>query len=559
MLECLSISNFAVIEKATVEFSPGLNVVTGETGAGKSVLMRALELSLGMRSSGVAVRDGAKEARVEARFSMTDDVEGRVNAVLDECGIETQGGVLFLRRTVSAAGVSRSWINDCQASLSTLKRVGGILADFHGPRANQEILSAKRQLSFLDSFAGLDMSAYAGAWRSYTDAVRRIEEASSGAVSPEEAEFLRYQVSELEAAELSPDDEDLASRHAAAAHMEEICSSAEEATAALGGDGGAEESLAAARMRFASMARHLPEADGWRAQTEEISAMVEELSRSVADAVSRLDVDPGEFEKMDLRLGTLQRLKRKYLGPAGGTVAALLETLEKKRDALAAFDNLADTLRTLEEKRAEAEKALHAEAARLTAKRRRAAKTFSAAVVEALRDLGFAKAAFSVDISPAEYSATGADAAEFMFEPNPGQAARPLREIASSGEIARVMLALKGLAASGSGTGTIVFDEIDANIGGETGRAVGRRMRDLAKGRQVIAITHLPQSAVYADRHLHVTKKTGANSVHTEVAAVEGEGRISEIVRMLGGDGAASARKHAEELIRNASNEKKRR
>ena len=552
MLDRLSVSNLAVIEKAEAVFSGGLNVLTGETGAGKSILIKALELSLGMRPSGAVVRDGAKEARIEAEFSVSPAEKSRIAPVLDECGIgDIEDGVLVVRRTVGANGTSRAWINDSQTAVATLRRIAALLVDVHGPRANQDILSPKFQLSAVDAFGGYGTDEYSKAWEEVESARRAIEDAASRTVSADEAEFLRYQVSELEAADLSEEDEDLAARHAAAAHMEEICSLAGEADEALGGDSGASASLAAAGARFASMAKHLPEAESWRSEAEEISVRVEELSRSVADAVSKLDVDPAEFERMDERLGVVNRLKRKYLGTGERTVAALLETLAAKKARLEDFDSRAEKTAALEAALAAAEAKARAAAAKLTKRRAKSAKGFAAAVTGALRDLGFAKASFSVELGEAPLSATGADAAEFMFEPNPGQAARPLRDIASSGEIARVMLALKGVIASGQEAGTLVFDEIDANIGGETGRAVGRRMRALAEGRQIIAITHLPQSAVYANSHLVVSKRVEGGAVRTEVAPVTGEERVLEITRMLGGDSRA-AKAHAEELTRTA-------
>ena len=550
MLERLTVANLAVIEKAEAVFSEGLNVLTGETGAGKSVLMRALEMSLGMRTAGAAVRDGKDSARIEAVFSLSPAEAAEVKAVLDPAGIDDGGDALVVRRTVSSNGSSRAWINDCHATSATLKRLGSVLVDFHGPRSNQDVLSPKYQLSILDAYGSTDMKGYVSAWEDAESARREMEELSRKSLSADEAEFIRYQVSELEEAELSPDDEDLASRHAAAAHVEEICSLAGEAEESLGGDSGASASLAAAGARFASMAKHLPEAEAWRSEAEEISARVEELSRSVADAVSRLDLDPDEFERMDARLGVLNRLKRKTLGPGGGAgVSGLLALLEEKKKRLSEFDSRAERTAALEAALRAAEERARKEAARLTASRKKSSKAFSAAVTGALRDLGFAKASFSVRILPAELSATGADAAEFMFEPNPGQAARPLRDIASSGEIARVMLAIKGVIASWNGASTLVFDEIDANIGGETGRAVGRRMRELSRGRQIIAITHLPQSAVCADCHLVVSKRIDGATVRTEVKRVTGDERVLEITRMLGGGGSRVAKAHAVELI----------
>ena len=552
MLDRLSVANLAVIENAEVVFSGGLNVLTGETGAGKSVLMKALETSLGLRSSPVAVRDGKSEARIEAVFSLSDDERLRVGEVLAALGMDDAGDTIVFRRVVSSGGTSRSWINDCHATLAALRRIGSLLVDFHGPRSNQDVLSPKYQLSVLDSYGGTDLSGYSAAWDGAQAARREIERLSENSLSPDEAEFLRFQTSELESAGLSADDDDLAERHAAASHVEEICRFADEATEALGGDSGASASLAAARTRFAAMSKHLPGAEEWVREADEIAVRTQDLSRSVADAVSRLDVDPEEFERMDERLGLLNRLKRKHLGPGGGTVSELTAVLEEKRKRLEEFDSRLERMSSLEAALAAAEEKAREAARGISAVRVKSAKAFSKAVAEALRELGFKKASFEASVSRAELTATGADAVEFMFAPNPGQAARPLREIASSGEIARVMLALKGVLASWNGAGTLVFDEIDANIGGETGRAVGRRMRELARGRQIIAITHLPQSAVYADRHIVVEKRLEGGAARTRVSSADGDERVSEITRMLGGGGSPTAKAHAIELLKKA-------
>ena len=525
MLQRLSVSNFAIVERAEVKFGPGLNVITGETGAGKSVLMGALELVLGGRADSAVVRDGAREAEVEADF------DGRV-----------------VRRTVTSEGRSRAWIDDESVSVAELREFGRRLVDVHGPRANQLVLEESFQRAALDGFGGVKGGKYAaayGEWRRLGDEIAALE---GGTSTQDELDLLRFQVGELEEANVTDEDDDLAERHAAAAHAAEIVESANAITEALGGDEGAGAILAKLRPTFASVARHFPAADEWAAEADEISVRIDELSRSVADAASRLDADPEAFDALDRRLAVVSRMRRKY----GDPVAALAE----KRAKLDALEHRDERIAELRKSLAAAEASVRREGAELTKRRAAAAERLSKAVTKELRGLGFLQAKFGVSLAPAAPEAHGCDAVVYMFEPNPGEAARPLAAVASSGEVARIMLALKVVLAAHDETATLVFDEIDANIGGEVGRAVGERMRAVAASRQVIAITHLPQSAVYGDRHLVVAKKVSGGRTRTEISEVKGEDRVSEIARMLGGEKLTSVtRKHAQELLEHGKKE----
>jgi DNA repair protein RecN (Recombination protein N) len=293
---------------------------------------------------------------------------------------------------------------------------------------------------------------------------------------------------------------------------------------------------------FASVARHFPQASEWAEEAREISARIDELSRSVADAASRVDADPGAFEEMDRRLAVVKRMRRKYGDPAAA--------LEAKRARLAELEGRDARLEELRAKLAEAEREARREGAELTRRRKSAADRLAKSVTRELKGLGFLQAKFGVRLLPAEIAPHGCDAVSYMFEPNPGEAARPLAAVASSGEAARVMLALKTSLAAHDETEVLVFDEIDANIGGEAGRAVGERLRSVAASHQVLAITHLPQSAVYGDRHLVVSKSVSGGRTRTVISEVRGEDRVSEIARMLGGERLTSVtRKHAEELL----------
>jgi len=529
MLRKLTVSNLAIVEKAEVEFAPGLNVITGETGSGKSVLIGALDLALGGKAEASQVRDGAKEAEVEAEF--------------DEA---------VIRRTVTAAGRSRVWVNDESVSVAELRELGRRLVDIHGPRANQQVLEEPFQREALDAYGSLgsERAAYAAAYGAFTrirGEIARLNASAAGDISSE-MDMLRYQVEELEGASLTADDEDIAARHAAAAHAGEIVEGANEVTEALGGDAGAAEILVKLQPRFRALARHLPEAEDWSAQAEELTLRLQELSRSVADVASRLDVGAEDLAELDARLTLVSRLKRKY----GETlVSGLLGLLARKRARLDELEGRGARLDELGRELATAEGEVRKAGAALTKGRKAAAAKLAKAVTGELRDLGFLQAKFFVNLEPAEPAPEGCDRVVYMFEPNPGEAARPLAATASSGETARVMLALKSVLAVHDSVSLLVFDEIDANIGGEVGRTVGEKLRGVAACRQVVAITHLPQSAACGDRHLVVSKAVADGRTRTHVACVTGEERVSEIVRMLGGEGSTGAvRRHAKELLK---------
>lgn len=553
MLSRLTVCNLAVVEKAEVEFAPGLNVLTGETGAGKSVLMGALELVLGGRADTSVVRDGAKEARVEAVFTVSGEKSrvARIAKILEDAGLPPcEDGELIVRRSVAASGGGKVWVNDSPTTVATLRKLGDFLADIHGPRANQAVLEERFQRETLDSFAGgaahrRALDRYAAAWEKLRKLKAKL--ASLGASSgEEELDVLRFQIAEISEAGLCEDDEDIAERHAAAAHAAETARYAAEITEALGGDEGAAEMLIRLAPKFNAVARYMPEAAQWAEEAENLTLKIQELSRSVMDAASAVEADGDSLDELDRRLSAVNRLKRKY----GGEVKDVLAKLEQKRSRLDELERRDEIVAGLDREAAAAAEEVAAAGAALTRSRRTAAAKLAESITGELRDLGFLQAGFGVSLIPAEPESHGCDKVVFMFEPNPGEAARALADVASSGETARVMLAIKGVIAAHDPADVLVFDEIDANIGGEAGRVVGSKMKAVSSRAQVIAITHLPQSAVYGDRHLVVSKTVEGGRTRTEISEVEGEVRVSEIARMLGGEKLTSVvRKHAEELL----------
>ena len=536
MLKRLAVRNLAVVEEAEAHFAPGLNVLTGETGAGKSVLMGALGLVLGGRADASVVRDGAKEAEVEAEF---DDA--------------------VLRRTVTAQGRSRAWIGEESVSVSELREFAAGRVDVHGPTANQRLAEERFQRESLDAYGGVKTAAYSecfGRMSELRAELRELESVDEAGVESA-VELLRFQVDELSGAGLSPDDDTLAARHAAAAHAEDIVRGANEVTEALGGDESVVALLARLQPVFRDLSRHLPQAAEWAERAAELSAAASELSRAVADAASRVDCGEENLDELDARLTLVSRLRRKYapgLGSGEPCVDALLAVLEEKRSKLESYLRRGERLAEVRADLEAAEREVRKAGAALTKARRAAAGRLAAAVTASLRGLGFQKASFGIVLEPAEPEAHGCDRVVYMFGPNPGEAERPLAAIASSGEIARVMLALKGALAAHDSAEVVVFDEIDANIGGEVGRAVGERLRAAARHRQVIAITHLPQSAAYGERHLVVAKSVSGGRTRTSISEVSGESRVLEIARMLGGEKVTSVvKRHAEELLQLSS------
>ena len=554
MITRLSISNLAIIEKAEVNFTPGLNVLTGETGSGKSVIMGAVGLVLGARSDASAVRDGEENSRIEAEFEVGEKL-AQVNSVLSDAGLPVcEGGELIVRRVLSESGSGKVWVNDSRTTLATLKNLGRILVDIHGARANQSLLDESFQRTTLDKSAKIDTSCYAEAWRKLSAARAEIEELLSATASEDELDLLRYQVGELEKAHLSQDDEDIASRHAAAAHAEEIVEIAGELTDVLGGDNGVAERLISLQPKFERLKKYFMESGDWAAEAEDATVRVQELSRSIADAMSKIDADPAELEELDSRLTTLNSLKRKYLKGAENSVEALMAVLAAKRERLDSIEGFEEKLAGLKKAESAALAAVKAAGAELSEKRAAAGEKLSRLVTRQLRDLGFLKAKFYVAFEEVEPGPGGCEKVCYMFEPNPGESARPLADIASSGEIARVMLALKSVLALNDGADTVIFDEIDANVGGEVARRVGEKMRLIGSKRQVVAITHLPQSAVFATRHLVVSKSVVSGRTVTAVKEVSGKDRIKEIARMLGGEASMPVvGEHARELLASAA------
>ena len=578
MIESLHVRDLAVVEDARVAFGPGLNVVTGETGAGKSVLIGAIDLLRGGRADHSIVRAGARECLVEAVLTPGPALPAVQEALRDIGLPECEDGALLLRRTVSAEGSGgRCHINDAPATVQALRRLGALLVDLHGPHDNQSLFDPAAQLAMVDAAAPSQelptppptpaeraarssrsapdadpVSDYSSLYSTYRSLLARRAELDGG--DPEararEIDLLAYQVDEIRSAALTDDDgEPLVREHADVANAARLWELGRGLSQLLtDAEPSAFDLLASAQVSLGEMERLLgDDAREWHDEVRDIARRVQELARSIENRVQAIDASPERLAALEERLALVRRLERKY----GGSIEAVRAFLEKSSARLADLASIDERRAECDREIARVEAALKPAAAVLTRRRRQAADALAAAIDRELRDLGFQNARFRIDLTPAPYSATGADAVEFVFAPNPGEPPQPLRNIASSGEIARVMLAVKTVLARHDRIPVLVFDEIDANIGGETGNAVGAKMRQIGDlGHQVLCITHLVQVAVYGRRHYVVQKSVENGRTSTAIHPVDGEARVQEIARMLGGAGITSvALKHAREML----------
>jgi DNA repair protein RecN (Recombination protein N) len=534
MLATLRVKNLALVENVRLDFESGLNVITGETGAGKSILIGALHLLLGDRADKKYIRAGADACGAEALFKLARPQA--LNELLEALGVAPcEDGQLILRRIVKAAGGGQNLINDSPVTLQALKQVGELLVDMHGPYDHQSLLSPAFQLDVLDAYGQIEAEreAYAKVYREWTTLLtERADLQGDDQDVAGQIEMLTYRVKEIE--ELAPvegEDEQVAREHMTVSHAQRILELGDGARKALlEGEGSAFDQLAAAQRNLEELARLLPEAEEWRLETRTLAVQLQSLSEAMISALDRVEADPARLQWLEQRLAAYQKLKRKY-----GSVADVLAVLAENRERLRKLQTRGERLAELEGRIAAAHGVVLKKGRALSAKRRAAGEKMALAVVAELRELGFPRGGFAVDLQEGEPQSSGLDTVSFGFAPNVGEPMRPLRDIASSGEISRVMLATKAVLAGHDHIPVLVFDEVDANIGGEMGNAVGRKLAQLGKTHQVICITHLPQVAVHGDQHYAVTKRVREDRTFTEVDLLDGEPRVEEIARMLGG------------------------
>jgi DNA repair protein RecN (Recombination protein N) len=555
----LRVENLLLIERAELRLAPGLNVLTGETGAGKTVLAHALDLLLGGKPRNGIVRPGAAEAYVEGVFELPEALRGELGERLPADAEE-----VVLARRVSAEGRSRALVNGRSASAADLRELAEPLVAFYGQHEHRRLMLASSQLEVLDAACGPEQAARRTAAAAAHAEVRRLEAAlqelreRSGA-RERELDLLEFELREIEEADPSEsEDQALRAERDRLRHVEALRAAALGAVAAVAGDAdggadGAGAALGAAARELDALSGVDAELDALAERWRALVVEAEDLGAELRGYAEGLDAEPGRLDVVEERLATLDRLSRKH----GGTVAAVLahaEGCRERRDELlGAEEALEEATAGLERARRELER----QAKELRAARVRSAPRLAAEVRDRLQALAMEGAAFEIVLGEREPGPAGADAVEFLIAPNAGVPSAPLRETASGGELSRVMLAIMAARAEAQGTAdasaTLVFDEVDAGIGGQTARAVGEQLRALAERGQVLCITHLPQVASLADRHFSIAKDPSTEPALTTVAALADAEIVGELVRMLGADQRDDgARRHAQELLRAA-------
>jgi DNA repair protein RecN (Recombination protein N) len=545
MLTELRIRNFAVIEETALSFGPGLNVLTGETGAGKTIVMSALGLLLGGRASPDMIRTGAKEAVIEGLFEL--EGEAALPEAAEWLG-EDNPRELLIRRVIAEGGRSRVTINDSLATVNGLTRIGASLVQIYGQHEQQSLALRENHQQILDRHARLDeeLAAYLTAYERAREIRTRLADLERR--ERERAELLeiaRFRAAELERAALvAGEDEELTANRAVLANATRLAETANEAEQALyGGDSAAIDAIARANARLADAATIDPKLNGVLGLISSARADLEEAARELAAYAARIEADPKRLEELENRLQELTRLKRKY----GGSIDSALETLERSRREIAELEGVGESRAAAETELARTLDDLLARARGLHQKRARDGATLKRRVEAELKTLGMRSAVFEPRMTPlaaeggmfvhdgVALGPTGCDAVEFYLSPNLGQPPLPLARVASGGELSRVMLALKRLEAQRRGVATIIFDEVDAGIGGAVAEIVGRKLKQLAQFHQILCVTHLAQIAAFADRHFAVEKEERRGTTRSSAAVLDEGDRPGEIARMLGG------------------------
>jgi DNA repair protein RecN (Recombination protein N) len=545
MLTELRIRNFAVIEEAALSFGPGLNVLTGETGAGKTIVMSALGLLLGGRASPDVIRTGAKEAVVEGVF----ELEGE--APLPEAAdwlSEDSPRELLIRRVIAEGGRSRVTINDSLATVNALTRIGAALVQIYGQHEQQSLALRENHQQILDRHAGLDaeLDAYTSAYECVREVRERLGDLERRERERTELlEIARFRAAELERAALvAGEDEALAANRAVLANATRLAETANETEQSLyGGESAVIDAIARALARLTEAAAIDPKLGDALEMITSAHANLEEAARTLGAYAAQIEADPKRLEEVDNRLQEIARLKRKY----GGTLQSAIETLERSRREITEFEAVGETRTATEVELARALGDLLERARQLHQRRSHDATGLKRRMEAELKTLGMRSAIFEPRLIPIAVEGTafvhdgialgptGFDAVEFYLSPNLGQPPLPLARVASGGELSRVMLALKRLEAQRRGVATIIFDEVDAGIGGAVGEIVGRKLKQLARFHQILCVTHLAQIAAFADRHFAVEKEERRGTTRSRATALEEADRPGEIARMLGG------------------------
>jgi DNA repair protein RecN (Recombination protein N) len=549
MLTELRVRDLATIADVTLQLGPGLNVLTGETGAGKSMLIDALSLLLGERAAGGSVRPGAPKSVVEGAF---EGIDSRTRHQIEELGLDVDDGRVVVRREVSSEGRSRAWVNGSPTTAAVLAQLGALLVDLHGQHETQSLLHAEAQREILDAFAHGEPDRAAVAEAHATVARLREEESGLAARRDEvrrRADYLRHVVTEIDAARIKPgEDETLQLESRRLSQAGTLVEQAQRIVEALEGEAGnALGALGVAGRALAGLERLDPSVAAWREMLDAGYANLSELTRLAGDYAGSVQEDPERLAQVERRRDLLSRLSGKY----GAALPDVLATRDQAAEELDLLDTADTDLRGLAARRVAAEGALRTAADALSIRRREAADRLVRGVNRLLPQLGLPGGKLSVGlVSLPEPGAHGQESVQLNVQLNLGLEAKPLAKVASGGELSRLMLALKVVLVKHDAIATLVFDEVDQGIGGETGAQVGSALAEVAERHQVLVITHLPQIAARADGHLVVSKQARGGIATSDVQVLHGEDRVNEIARMLGDTEGDAARRHAQALLR---------
>ena len=552
MLLELVVENYAVVERLRVRFHPGLNLLTGETGSGKSIVVDALGLLLGARASADMVRTGEARARVAGIFDVHDHAP--IRRLLEPAGLEAEDGELLVEREILAGGKSRAFVGSRPVAVSLLKELAPLLADIHGQHDQQLLFSSEAQRDMLDAFAahGDLLERIAALYREWRAASAQLEE-----LARTEQEKLRlldlwsFQRKEIEAAALEAgEDADLESERRVLQNVQRLQESAETAYSALydAPESAVSQTRAAAK-KLDDLCRIDPSLESTREHLKAADLSLQEASYALRDYLSRLEANPGRLEEIETRLAAIDRLKRKY----GQSIGEILAFLEDVRSQMTAVEHTSERMEGLRKEQARLAAEFESLAAALTERRNRAARKLEKRVEAELAQLAMERTVFRIEMARAEWSGSGTDRVDFLLSPNLGEEPRPLEKVASGGEISRFALALKACltAPRGAHIRTLVFDEIDAGVGGGAAEGVGRRLKKLAESSQVLCVTHLPQIASFADHHYRVEKQESGGRTVAVVEELDAAARTQEVGRMLSGQEVTpEALKNAARLIR---------
>ncbi|MBC7993971.1 MAG: DNA repair protein RecN [Rhizobacter sp.] len=548
MLRRLALRDFVIVTSLEVELSGGFSVLTGETGAGKSILIDALQLALGSRGDAGVVREGAARAEITAEF----DAPASLSAWLEDAGFES-GDSLLLRRVIDAQGKSRAWVNGSPATVAQLREAADHLVDIHGQHAWQSLTRSASVRGLLDAYAGVDTAPLAAVWSQWKAAGELLTQARSQQADLErERERLAWQVGEVD--KLAPGADEWDELNADHQRLSNAQSLMEAARTALDAVSEAEVSADGLASRAVDALQDVAEFDTRLANVAEVlqsaQAQLQDAAHTLSSYLNHAELEPERLQELDERLSAWMSLAKRYRRPP----AELPALLNQWKDELRALDAAAD-LDGLDQALKSAQTAFNTEARRVSAQRKSAAPKLAAAVTLAMQQLGMAGGRFEVSLTAQDTPQSfGLESAEFLVAGHAGSTPRPMAKVASGGELSRIALAIavttSQLAPRGEAAGTLIFDEVDAGVGGAVADTVGRLMKQLGRDRQVMAVTHLPQVAACADHHFVVSKALRDGSTRSDVVAVNGEARVAEVARMLGGERlSGTTLAHAQELL----------